>query len=34
MATDKQKEAAKENNKNAQRGWLEMTPRERALGSA
>ena len=31
MATDKQKEAAKENIKNAQRGWLEMTPRERAL---
>ena len=31
MATDKPKEAAKENIKNMQRGWLEMTPRERAL---
>ena len=31
MATDKQKEAANENIKKAQRGWQEMTPRERAL---
>ena len=31
MATDKQKVAAKENIKKAQRGWQEMTPRERAL---
>lgn len=31
MTTDKQKEAAKENIKKAQRRWQEMTPRERAL---
>ena len=31
MATDKQKEAAKENIKKAQRRWQEMTHRERAL---
>jgi hypothetical protein len=31
MTTDKQKEAAKENIKKAQRKWQEMTPREHAL---
>jgi len=31
MTTDKQKEAAKENIKKAQRRWQEMTPREHAL---
>jgi hypothetical protein len=31
MATDKQKEAAMENIKKAQRKWQEMTPRDRAL---
>jgi hypothetical protein len=31
MATDKQKEAARENIKKAQERWQEMTPRERAL---
>ena len=31
MATDKQKEAARENIKKAQQRWQEMTPRERSL---
>jgi len=31
MISNKQKEAAKENIKKAQRRWLEMTPRQRAL---
>jgi hypothetical protein len=31
MATDKQKEAAKENIKKAQQRWQEMTPRQHAL---